>query len=75
MSSRFWRHFITNGGRDLPETTPISLPPDDEGEAMDAYSRVVVRVAERLRPAVVNLRVGRGGGSGADRAAPSRAWR
>jgi S1-C subfamily serine protease len=64
MSSRFWRHFITNGGTDLPPATPISLPPDDEGEAMDAYSRVVVRVAERLRPAVVNLRLGRRGGSG-----------
>src|SRR5215207_10631199 len=64
MSSRFWRHFITNGGQNLPPTTPISLPPDDEGEAMDAYTRVVVRVADRLRPAVVNLRMGRRGGSG-----------
>ncbi|MGL4551880.1 MAG: S1C family serine protease, partial [Gemmataceae bacterium] len=65
MSSRFWRHFITNGGRDLPDATPISLPPAGEDEAMDAYSRVVVLVAERLRPAVVNLRLGgRRGGSG-----------
>jgi S1-C subfamily serine protease len=43
----------------------------EEAEALDAYSRVVVRVAEALRPAVVNLRGGRdrdrgggGGGSG-----------
>jgi S1-C subfamily serine protease len=43
-------------------------PPRAEAEALDAYSRVVVRVAEALQPAVVNLRVGRGrngsGGSG-----------
>ena len=43
-------------------------PPREELEALDAYSRVVVRVAEQLRPAVVNLRVGQGqhsgGGSG-----------
>ncbi len=38
----------------------------DEGDALDAYSRVVVTVAEQLQPAVVNLRVGgnRNGGSG-----------
>jgi S1-C subfamily serine protease len=55
--------------------TDSSLPPDqpeepqpsrEELDALDAYSRVVVRVAEQLQPAVVNLRVGRGraGGSG-----------
>jgi S1-C subfamily serine protease len=50
--------------------TPFGLQPQgvdrDEAEALDAYSRVVVRVAEDLRPAVVNLRGGngRGGGSG-----------
>jgi S1-C subfamily serine protease len=56
--SRFWRHFISNG------SGPLSGPPGDsnadEDEALDAYSRVVVRVAEALRPAVVNLQVGRG---------------
>lgn len=45
-----------------------SAPPESptEAEALDAYSRVVMTVAERIRPAVVNLRVGRGpsGGSG-----------
>ncbi|MBV9125841.1 MAG: trypsin-like peptidase domain-containing protein [Planctomycetes bacterium] len=48
-------------------TPPSSSgPPPDEAEALDAFSRVVVRVAELLRPAVVNLRSGRGqrGGSG-----------
>src|SRR4051812_49481911 len=63
--SKFWQHFISNGsdsvhgaGRDGPDR--------EEQEALDAYSSVVVRVAERLRPAVVNLRSGRGrrGGSG-----------
>jgi S1-C subfamily serine protease len=45
----------------------------DEAEALDAYSRAVVRVAEQLSPSVANLRVSRrvrggrvvdGGGSG-----------
>jgi len=36
-----------------------------ETEALDAYSRVVTGVAERLGPSVANLRIGRrGGGSG-----------
>ncbi len=38
---------------------------DAEADALDAYSRVVVNVAERLAPSVANLRVmrrGRGGG-------------
>jgi S1-C subfamily serine protease len=47
-----------------------SAPETDEREAMDAYSRVIVNVAEELGPAVVNLRAEapdgsrRGGGSG-----------
>ena len=64
--SRFWRHFITNGGADFaPGPDPLKPDPDEQ-EALDAYSSVVVRVAERLRPAVVNLRSARGrrGGSG-----------
>jgi len=36
----------------------------DEGDALDAYSRTVTAVAERLTPSVANLRVRRGGGSG-----------
>jgi S1-C subfamily serine protease len=65
-SSRFWRHFISNGGFDtFPSSDPLK-PDPDEAAALDAYSAVVVRVAERLRPAVVNLRSlhGRRHGSG-----------
>jgi S1-C subfamily serine protease len=64
--SRFWQHFISNGF----EPPPPGGPPDphrEEDEALDAYSRVVTRVADDLRPAVVNLRAGTGrrrGGSG-----------
>jgi S1-C subfamily serine protease len=36
----------------------------DEGDALDAYSRTVTAVAERLTPSIANLRVRRGGGSG-----------
>jgi S1-C subfamily serine protease len=36
---------------------PAALPTDDE--ALDAYSRVVTTVAERLAPSVANLRVSR----------------
>ncbi len=46
-----------------------------EAEALDAYSRIVVDVAERLAPSVANLRVtrrGRGGHVPAGQAAP---WR
>jgi S1-C subfamily serine protease len=61
--SRFWQQFISSG----PDAFPGSQPPEptrEELEALDAYSRVVVRVAEALRPAVVNLRAGARGGSG-----------
>ena len=61
--TRFWQHFISNG----PDTVPGDPPPEpdrEEIEALDAYSRVVVQVADRLRPAVVNLRRGRGQGAG-----------
>ncbi|HET6574579.1 MAG TPA: trypsin-like peptidase domain-containing protein [Fimbriiglobus sp.] len=63
--SRFWQHFITDGGPNAPEEPRPRDPLPTEGEALDAFSRVVVDVADQLRPAVVNLRVGRGGsGSG-----------
>ena len=50
----------------MPETleTQGGTIPAKEAEALDAYSRVVVDVAERLAPSVANLRVmrrGRGG--------------
>jgi S1-C subfamily serine protease len=64
--SRFWQHFITNGG-ETPDPRPDNDEPQVEPEeVLDAFSRAVVGVADKLRPAVVNLRVGKGmrGGSG-----------
>jgi len=55
----FWQHFISNSGGPV-EGYPLPEPDPSEQEALDAYSNVVVRVAEMLRPAVVNLRAGRG---------------
>jgi S1-C subfamily serine protease len=55
----FWQHFISNSGGPV-EGYPLPEPDPREREALDAYSNVVVRVAEMLRPAVVNLRSGRG---------------
>jgi S1-C subfamily serine protease len=57
--STFWQHFISNGPEPLSDPQP-SGPRPEEDEALDAYSRVVMRVAETLRPAVVNLRAGKG---------------
>lgn len=56
--ARFWQHFVSNGGTDFEPAD--AGPAADEPAAMDAFSQVVVRVADSLRPAVVNLRVGRG---------------
>jgi S1-C subfamily serine protease len=55
---------LSNGSSTPHDSWPE--PSGEEMDALDAYSRVVVRVAETLRPAVVNLRAGRGreGGSG-----------
>jgi S1-C subfamily serine protease len=57
--SNYWRHFISNGA-DASQTPDSPAPDPREREALDAYSNVVVQVAEALRPAVVNLRVGKG---------------
>jgi S1-C subfamily serine protease len=61
----YWQHFLSNSSGPV-EGYPLPEPDPQEQEALDAYSKVVVRVAELLRPAVVNLRSGRGrrGGSG-----------
>jgi S1-C subfamily serine protease len=61
--SRFWQHFINNGSGAVPEP-PLPEPRPDEAEALDAFSRVVVQVAEALRPAVVNLSGPRSRGEG-----------
>lgn len=49
-----------------PASSNVPLQVPSDAEAFDAYSQVVMSVAERIRPAVVNLRVGKGpsGGSG-----------
>src|ERR1700675_1817553 len=62
---RFWQNFINDGSGPYSGATPPD-PDLDESAALDAYSRVIVRVADKLRPAVVNLRSGHGpqGGSG-----------
>lgn len=61
--SHFWQHFVSNGGADFDQTDAASE--SEETAALDAFSQVVVRVADSLRPAVVNLRVGRGQQMGA----------
>jgi S1-C subfamily serine protease len=62
--TRFRRQFISDGTDPAPDPGPPE-PDPRERDALDAYSSVVVQVAERLRPAVVNLRSGgRRGGSG-----------
>src|SRR5947207_12246842 len=61
--SRFWQHFISNGPTRPASPDPSNLPPDDDA-ALDAFSRVVVNVAEQLRPAVVHIRSGRGRAEG-----------
>lgn len=64
--SRFWQHFITNGGETpAGDTPPVPPPPADDSETLDAFSHAVIKVADTLRPAVVNLRgESRRGGSG-----------
>jgi S1-C subfamily serine protease len=60
---RFWEHFINNGPGPVQDPSPPD-PPREDLEALDAYSRVVVRVADAVRPAVVNLSVGGGSRQG-----------
>lgn len=60
--SRFWQHFLSNGGESRSDYHPEDNNPDDE--MLDSYSRVVVNVADKLRPAVVNIRGERRGGEG-----------
>jgi S1-C subfamily serine protease len=61
--TRFWPHLISNGPEPAPDS-PVPEPVPEEAEALDAYSRVIVRVAESLRPAVVNLHAGKGRNAG-----------
>src|SRR5262249_28038099 len=66
--SRFWQHFLSNGSGTGTPAEPEPSP--EENEALDAYSRVVVRVADELRPAVVNLRPARGRAPGSGSGIP-----
>src|SRR5687767_16001621 len=61
---KFFQQFASGNDFDPPDSLDDSIP--SEADALDAFSNVVVTVAERLRPAVVNLRVDRGphGGNG-----------
>jgi S1-C subfamily serine protease len=62
---QFWRQSISDpaprpgGDQPIPELPTPQSPVEDDA-AMDAFSRVVITVADRLRPAVVNLRSGEG---------------
>jgi S1-C subfamily serine protease len=51
----------------MPQTSerrqPAPPPADSDAEALDAYSRTVVAVAERVLPSVASLRHARGSGS------------
>src|SRR5262249_53068053 len=58
LMSEYRQLFVSDAGG--PGQGGGDAPDPDEGEALDAYSSVIVRVSERLRPAVVNLRSGRG---------------
>lgn len=61
--TRYWQQHLSSGPD--AESYQPAQPSSEENEALDAYSRVVVRVAENLRPAVVNIRASRqGAGSG-----------
>ena len=48
---------LVRAGHAGNQSAPTPVP--TEGEALDAYSRVVTSVAERLSPSVGNLRVSR----------------
>ena len=48
---------LADGSSELPASVPDRSSAEvNEHEALDAYSRVIVTVAETLGPAVVNLR-------------------
>ena len=61
--SKFWQHFISNGNESF-QGHEVPPPSPEERDALDAYSRIIVQVAENISPAVVNLRTRRGRGDG-----------
>ena len=52
---------------------PPAIPPDDQA-LLDAYSRAVIDVVDRVGPAVVRLDVLKGTDEKRARAAPAPAW-
>ena len=53
--SRFWQHFITNGGEtpaDEPNNTREQPEPED---VLDAFSNAVISVADKLRPILESI--------------------
>ena len=48
--SRFWQHFITNGGDRPGRAAAAGDPLPTEGEALDAFSRVVVQRRRQAPP-------------------------
>ncbi len=55
----FWQHFISNSGGPVEGVSSARTRPAN-WKRSTPIRNVVVRVAEMLRPAVVNLRGGRG---------------
>ena len=55
----FWQQIVSDSTGSGHTADPDG-PGPEEREALDAYSDVVVKVAEQLRPTVVNLRSGQG---------------
>ncbi|MDX2168093.1 MAG: trypsin-like peptidase domain-containing protein [Deltaproteobacteria bacterium] len=49
---------LVNGSfEDAPARPPLASPPPDDEQLLDAYSRAVTSVAERVGPSVVNIEV------------------
>src|SRR5262245_33552096 len=62
-----WTRFVTDDDTPFtPAENPARDAAAEEAAALDAYSTIVVRVADSVRPAVVNIRAAAGqrGGSG-----------
>lgn len=58
------RHIDDTGPADSEQPKTPSDPAAEEAAALDAFSRVVIRVADTLMPAVVNIRAGGAGSRG-----------